>query len=441
MQLAIETTSNCTGTTVGNASVTYTITAGGGNDRGTVRVSGIAVDAGASAQPYSLCAAVTSGAGDSDIMNWGIEALVIDTGADLAEVYTTNDASIEVGDVVSLDSNLKAGMQKSRIAYDQSVFGIVSTRPGLVIGSVEKEGVNALPVALSGRVPVKVSAQNGALKAGDYLTTSTIPGVAMKATKAGAIIGTAMTSFDGEGTGQILVFVKNGYSGGSIANEGNEEVQGAAAAVKPLVSSPPEVDKAESDTEINLVDRMAEIVADLFKNTIEFFGKVIFHADITFLGRPTFNSDTAGHVSLKAGDSEVAVVFAKEYSHKPVVTASINLVDGIEINEMPAYAIYNVSSRGFTIKVAKPASLGLSFSWIALLVPEGAETESESLSPSPTPSLTPSLVPAIVSTDQVIESPATASPSPTPDIVPIESPNESPSPTPLPSQEVETVVE
>ncbi len=79
LQMVIETTSNCTGSTVGNAAVTYTLTSGAStvNVRGTIRVSGLALNPGVSAQPYSLCAAVTSGAGDSDIMNWGIEALVL----------------------------------------------------------------------------------------------------------------------------------------------------------------------------------------------------------------------------------------------------------------------------------------------------------------------------------------------------------------------------
>ena len=40
-------------------------------------------------------------------------------------------------------------------------------------------------------------------------------GSAMKATKAGAIIGTAMSDFNGEGTGQILIFIKNGSGNGT----------------------------------------------------------------------------------------------------------------------------------------------------------------------------------------------------------------------------------
>lgn len=213
--LVIETTNNCTGSTVGNASVTYNITtnSSGTTHLGNIRVSGIAVDPGTSAQPYSLCARTATG--DTDVLNWGMEALVIDTGSDLAEIYTTNDPSIDEGDVVSLDPDLKTGIRKAQVPYDQTVLGVVSSQPGLVIGDVGKEGVLALPVALAGRVPVKVSSQNGSIKAGDYLTTSSLSGVAMKSTKAGAIIGTAMASFDKEETGQILMLVNNSSSLGS----------------------------------------------------------------------------------------------------------------------------------------------------------------------------------------------------------------------------------
>lgn len=229
LQLVIETSSDCTGSAVGNASVTYDITSGAStaNVRGTIRVSGIAVDPGASAQSYSLCAAVTSGGGDSDIMNWGIEAIVIDTGADVAEIYSTNDVSIEAGDLVSIDPFLKAGVKKNQGAYDQNVLGIVSTRPGTLIGGVDKEGASAVPVALSGRVPVKVVTENGAIEPGDYLVSSSVPGAAMKAQGRGHVIGQAIGSFDGTGVGTIIVFIKNfdfGEGAGLLGNVSSSSI-------------------------------------------------------------------------------------------------------------------------------------------------------------------------------------------------------------------------
>ncbi len=41
-------------------------------------------------------------------------------------------------------------------------------------------GVSATRLALTGRVPVKITGENGAIEPGDLLTTSSTPGHAMK---------------------------------------------------------------------------------------------------------------------------------------------------------------------------------------------------------------------------------------------------------------------
>lgn len=72
------------------------------------------------------------------------------------------------------------------------------------------------PLSIVGIVPVKVSGENGAIMPGDLLTTSSLPGHAMKASQVevggislfrpGTIIGKALESFDGE-TGVISVLI------------------------------------------------------------------------------------------------------------------------------------------------------------------------------------------------------------------------------------------
>ncbi|MCC7160330.1 hypothetical protein IT399_01200 [Candidatus Nomurabacteria bacterium] len=140
-------------------------------------------------------------------------------GADLAETYGTNDESIEAGDVVAIDQTLESGIKKSSGVNDKNVIGIVSTMPAMVIGGVNNEGVTALPVALSGRVPVKVNIENGSISVGDYLTTSSVPGVAMKSNGVGVVIGQAMSPFDGSDTGVVLAFIKNFDLGNFEQNE------------------------------------------------------------------------------------------------------------------------------------------------------------------------------------------------------------------------------
>ncbi len=75
---------------------------------------------------------------------------------------------------------------------------------------VEQGGNNPLPIALSGRVPVKISDENGPITAGDYLVASTTkPGYAAKAVEYGRTVGVAMGSH-ASGDGIVLVSVESG---------------------------------------------------------------------------------------------------------------------------------------------------------------------------------------------------------------------------------------
>ncbi len=134
-------------------------------------------------------------------------------GADLAEVYYTSDTTVHEGDIVSLAGNGVSQVQKSVKGYDSKALGIISTKPGLVMGAADGTGKPVI-VGLSGRVPVKVSTKNGDIQPGDYITTSDIPGVGMRATRAGHVIGKALTGFAGGSEGTVMVFIQNTYFDG-----------------------------------------------------------------------------------------------------------------------------------------------------------------------------------------------------------------------------------
>ena len=94
-----------------------------------------------------------------------------------------------------------------------STAGIVSGAGGIRAGlRLGQKGVldGETPVALSGRVYVRACEENGVVRPGDLLTSSSTAGVAMRATDAtrshGAILGKAMTGPDAE-TGLVLVLV------------------------------------------------------------------------------------------------------------------------------------------------------------------------------------------------------------------------------------------
>lgn len=162
---------------------------------------------------YTVCTSST-GADDGTVND--ITVHLAEMGADLAENYYTKDTSVQAGNIVSIDPSLPAGVKKSSKAYDMQVLGIVSTAPGMVLDDyIGRDFGKPVPVALSGRVPVKVTTESGAINPGDLLTSSSTPGVAMKATKAGQIVGQAMTGFAGEGVGSVFVFVKTDYWAGA----------------------------------------------------------------------------------------------------------------------------------------------------------------------------------------------------------------------------------
>ncbi|MBI5415141.1 hypothetical protein HZA38_06555 [Candidatus Peregrinibacteria bacterium] len=147
--------------------------------------------------------------------------------ADYAENYYSKDLHIEAGDIVTHDPSLPAGIQKSSKPYDPQLIGAISTDPAIVLDDAIGFGEGwQYPVALAGRIPVKVNTENGPINSGDPLTSSSEPGIAMKATKAGAIIGLAMESYDGEGVGKVLTFVKTSYYNGTSVPDlisGSEE--------------------------------------------------------------------------------------------------------------------------------------------------------------------------------------------------------------------------
>ncbi len=171
-----------------------------------------------------------------------LDGSVTSPAADLAEMYPIEGA-IEPGDVVAFAGE---GPKLVRAWHggELPLAGVISSEPAFLMGQsysdendsgtpppvfsdgrfvgTEKHGRidravlheietnHRAPLALAGRVPCKVSGENGPIRAGDLLTVSTIPGHAAKAIEAGPVIGTALESFDG-GAGKILVFVSTGW--------------------------------------------------------------------------------------------------------------------------------------------------------------------------------------------------------------------------------------
>jgi hypothetical protein len=116
--------------------------------------------------------------------------------------------------VVCIDAAHEGELVVCSRPYDQTVAGVVSgaggVKPGMLLGQHGTIADGRFPVALSGRVYVLADASSNPIVPGDLLTTSVVPGHAMKALdqgrSGGAVLGKAMTSLK-QGRGLVLVLV------------------------------------------------------------------------------------------------------------------------------------------------------------------------------------------------------------------------------------------
>ncbi len=118
--------------------------------------------------------------------------------SDLAEMYFSSE-ELEPGDIVYATGIM--GVGKAREENRENVIGVVSTKPGITLGFDDSSIIgnqSGYPIALSGRVPIRLSTENGPIKVGDKIMLSSIPGVGMKADGSGLIVGVAIEDFDGE---------------------------------------------------------------------------------------------------------------------------------------------------------------------------------------------------------------------------------------------------
>jgi hypothetical protein len=131
---------------------------------------------------------------------------------DVAEwVATSKD--VPVATVVVLDPNHSNQVTTSFKGYDTRVAGVVSAKPGLVLG---EGGAGKAMIATVGRVKVKVDATRQPIHVGDLLVTGTLEGTAMKSEpvniggvemhRPGTLIGKALEPLE-KGTGEILVLL------------------------------------------------------------------------------------------------------------------------------------------------------------------------------------------------------------------------------------------
>ncbi len=105
--------------------------------------------------------------------------------------YQIIDSNVVDGDVVCAKPT---GYGLCQAGYDPSLYGIISKTPALTLENTNL--TNSHPLVTTGKAYVRVNSSNGTIKKGDFLTSSPVTGVAMKAAKSGYVLGTAIDDYN-----------------------------------------------------------------------------------------------------------------------------------------------------------------------------------------------------------------------------------------------------
>lgn len=141
-----------------------------------------------------------------------------------AEVYGggsvqgyASDQPIDNGRIVQLTGKNSDRVSVAAKSELQNMFGVTVDQQQLPVKITAGTKENETYVAVSGTYNVLVSTEGGPIASGDYVTLSSVNGVAMKAgTEEATVFGRAAQTFDGKGTTLGSTELKNS-AGGTVA--------------------------------------------------------------------------------------------------------------------------------------------------------------------------------------------------------------------------------
>ena len=390
---------------------------------------------------------------------------------DYAEMYPV-ETGITYGEIVSIGSETVVNNEGQPIKklvrsvgpYDPTALGIVSDNYSdfSSTGYNVPESDNPMPIALVGRVPVRVNLENGPIEVGDYVTTSSVPGVGMKSTQPGTVIGQALSGYDGTQTeNTVMVFVRSSYNDPSLSidADGNINLQRSgstklfattdndAAFIVDQNGSGDLLQLQQSGTDKFLIKNNGtvnisattldpeEAIVVVSSNDSEVFN-INARGDVAIAGNIIVKDDTfAGSIATDA-NGEATVTFSYDLgTGKPSVQLTPE-------SDQPVFAQISSWTKdadnnytGFKIK-----TFGLSGSITSSIVhyvvigkQDGYDSQGTVQvvsTPSPAPAPAPSPAPAPEPTPE-----PEVAPEPAPEVIPEPAPAPEPPPAPAPSPE------
>ncbi|TSC91273.1 MAG: cell surface glycoprotein, partial [Parcubacteria group bacterium Gr01-1014_2] len=340
---------------------------------------------------------------------------------DVAENFPTLDQSLEPADLVSLDYQEKPASGSYKLNPDEKfesefvkkavkgdiVLGVISGGPGVWLGGWgpghDPRLVKEVPVSLSGRIPAKVSLENGPINQGDRLTASSVPGIAMKATQAGMSIGIALEPLNNVASGsfgKVLTFANLTYW---IPASSQFAINQTASGSTNITQNSSTI--FDLDTVFNyIVQKFSDAMNIVIQNGLLKVAQIIVNnltAGEVTAGKLCLGSTCVTEQELKALLQQNGIQNVPPPSPSPSAAPSPSPDPNSNLTPTPS---------------PSPS-------------PDPSSTPLPTLSPTPTPSLTPTPTPS-TSSGQATPTP-TPIPSPTPDPTP--ETQLSPQPTPDPN--------
>ncbi len=155
--------------------------------------------------------------------NFGIGILFLVFLSTLFQLKTFAQTQVSVGIATNvplsgkvLNGEIISGSNKgyypSTTPYDAQMAGVISLNPAVSLDTIGID--NAYPLISNGTVLVRVATINGPIHEKDPITSSSIAGVGMRATRTGYILGTAVGSYtvsNKNQVGEIIVTLNRHY--------------------------------------------------------------------------------------------------------------------------------------------------------------------------------------------------------------------------------------
>jgi hypothetical protein len=311
---------------------------------------------------------------------------------DLAErVDIASDDIVEPGDVMVVDMNNPDTYRRSNGPNEQSVAGVISTNPSIVVGNGKTDYTAVM--AMVGRVPLKVSSENGVIDRGDLLVTASTSGYAMKYDpkkdqneKMIGVIGVALEPFSAQ-KGKILALIRTGWINSRFETIAKlkDNISQLAVAQGIMLSSTSTASLSVTNNNngqlsytggnLNLGGNMLLSVSSVNDKSsrwsIDEFGHFITRfttsqgeKEMFSIQSPTSEFVFSSSSQLIAG--EVKIIF--DQAVQDVIDFSAPLKINVTLTSGEAKGIYvsEKNAQGFTVKELDNGKSGATFDWIVV---------------------------------------------------------------------------